>query len=119
MGWLFSQKWQSKQDVMEDCARLTDEAKERGWELVCMKLCKGGFALAYDNIKTGEMSISYHLVRYERKSGYGEKCVDPFIAWKCLPKKIVAQYMETHGDEDYCGKTKREWFEEMKGGRVT
>ena len=119
MGWLFSREWQSKEDVLADCSKLTQEAISNGWTLLHSKLCRGGFALAYKNTKTGEMSISYHLCEYNKNcGGYGEKCVDPFIAWECLPKRIVDEYMEKHGNENYCGKTKREWFDKMKRGNT-
>jgi len=120
MGWTFSTQWQSKEDVMNDCSRLSQEAKDEGWELLHSKLCKGGFALAYKNKNTGEMSISYHLSMYERGYGYGEKEVDPFIAWQVLPEKTVKEYMEKHGNDNYCGKTKRELYKELKrrGGAV-
>ena len=115
MGWLFNKNWQTKEDAMNHCARLSQESIDKGWTLLCSKLCRGGFALAYKNTKTGKMSISYHLAKYERGYGYGEKEVDPFIAWDVLPKKIVDEFMELHGDEVYCGKTKREWRAETKG----
>jgi hypothetical protein len=114
MGWLFSTQWRTKAELMDGCAKLSQGAKDKGWELLHAKSCEGGFALAYKNNKTGEMAISYHLAEYKRNEGWGEKEADPFVAWKVLPEKIVDEYMEKYGDKNYLGRTNREWFGEIK-----
>lgn len=113
MGWLFNSSWSSREDVMNACSILSSSAIEKGWTIPYKKLCRGGFALAYKNTKTGEVDLSYHLA--ERHQGeWGEKCVDPFIAFEIMPKSIVDEFMQQRGDHVYCGgKTYRDYYNEM------